>query len=222
MKFLLCSIGTRGDMEPFLAVGDLLSQAGHEVICVMPDQFRALVADTSHQFVPLDRRFMDLIDGESGRAIMGQKGSVFARLRAYAQLVKDSLQLQRDIVREQKEYIEQFQPDRVICHPKCIFARVWGMKHPGRAICVSPVPNMTHPVSDASPIGFANDFGPWGNRLSFSFVNNLTAMMAARYVKPYKGFFEGVKLSRSTIFQYFRNTERVLYLVSPSFGSTAG
>lgn len=206
-------------MEPFLAIGDILAQAGHEVVCVMPEQFRDLVSDTPHQFAPLDRRFMDLIDGEAGRAIMGQKGSVWVRLGAYAQLVRDSLQLQRDIIREQKEYIEQFRPDRVISHPKCIFARIWGMKHPGRAICVSPVPNMTHPVAESSHIGFAKDFGPWGNRLSFSIVNNLTALMAARYTKPYRSCFAGLKLSRSSIFHYLRYQERVLYLVSPSLVS---
>ncbi|MFT5018271.1 MAG: sterol 3beta-glucosyltransferase, partial [Limisphaerales bacterium] len=42
MKFLLLSIGTRGDAEPFLAVGDLLQRAGHEVVIALPAQFRHL------------------------------------------------------------------------------------------------------------------------------------------------------------------------------------
>ena len=32
MKILLVSIGTRGDMEPFLAIGEILREKGHEVI----------------------------------------------------------------------------------------------------------------------------------------------------------------------------------------------
>jgi len=33
MKILLISIGTRGDMEPFLAIGEILKEKGHQVIC---------------------------------------------------------------------------------------------------------------------------------------------------------------------------------------------
>ena len=32
MKILLTSIGTRGDIEPFLAVGERLEQRGHQVV----------------------------------------------------------------------------------------------------------------------------------------------------------------------------------------------
>jgi len=38
MKVVLISIGSRGDMEPFLAAGYQLKQAGHEVLCAMPAQ----------------------------------------------------------------------------------------------------------------------------------------------------------------------------------------
>ena len=31
MKILLCSIGSRGDIQPFLVLGDYLSKNGHEV-----------------------------------------------------------------------------------------------------------------------------------------------------------------------------------------------
>ena len=81
MKYLLLSIGTRGDMEPFLALGELLAARGHEVVCVMPDQFAALVADTPLGFRPLDRGFLELIEGETGRAFMGQKGNFIHRLK---------------------------------------------------------------------------------------------------------------------------------------------
>ena len=36
MKIILTSVGTRGDMEPFLVIGELLENNGHEVICGFP------------------------------------------------------------------------------------------------------------------------------------------------------------------------------------------
>ncbi len=35
MKIVLISIGTRGDMEPFMAIGEILKEKGHRVICAL-------------------------------------------------------------------------------------------------------------------------------------------------------------------------------------------
>ncbi|MFC2090994.1 glycosyltransferase, partial [Bacteroidota bacterium] len=40
MKILLTSIGTRGDIEPFLAIGKMLKEKGHQVICAFSEKFR--------------------------------------------------------------------------------------------------------------------------------------------------------------------------------------
>jgi UDP:flavonoid glycosyltransferase YjiC (YdhE family) len=51
MKIILLSIGTRGDMEPFLAIGELLKERGHQVICAFPGQFRELAEDSEMEFI---------------------------------------------------------------------------------------------------------------------------------------------------------------------------
>jgi len=38
-KILLMSLGSRGDMGPFLALGEELLEQGHEIACCMPAQF---------------------------------------------------------------------------------------------------------------------------------------------------------------------------------------
>ncbi|TFG93602.1 MAG: glycosyltransferase, partial [Candidatus Atribacteria bacterium] len=42
MKTILTAIGTQGDIEPFLAVGKILKEKGHQVICAFSEQFREL------------------------------------------------------------------------------------------------------------------------------------------------------------------------------------
>jgi UDP:flavonoid glycosyltransferase YjiC (YdhE family) len=49
MKVILCSIGTRGDIEPFLAIAQLLSSKKWEVLCAFPAFGGALTPD-SHKF----------------------------------------------------------------------------------------------------------------------------------------------------------------------------
>jgi len=60
MKVILCSIGTRGDIEPFLAIAQLLSSKKWEVLCVFPEQFRATVEEMGFSFKGFDKEFLEL------------------------------------------------------------------------------------------------------------------------------------------------------------------
>lgn len=201
-------------MEPFLAIGDLLNNAGHEAICIMPAQFRELATKAGLKFEPLDHRFLELIEGDAGKAIMGQKGSGLRRIGHLAKLAKESLGIQKKIVVEQRDYVMEYQPDRVLYHPKCVFARAWGMANPGKAIAISPIPNWLHPVRKYPHIAFSTNFGERGNLWTYAFVNFMTALMSARYNKAFADDFPGLKISRKAMSTYMREQERVLYLVS--------
>lgn len=74
MKILLTSIGSRGDIEPFLALGRLLKEQGHKVA------FAALIPK-GFNFYPLSRRVIELIESEEGRIIMGGKASLLRKTR---------------------------------------------------------------------------------------------------------------------------------------------
>ena len=58
MKIILMSVGTRGDMEPFLAIGELLEKKGHQVICAFPEQFRNLAINSNLEFASLGNKFI--------------------------------------------------------------------------------------------------------------------------------------------------------------------
>jgi UDP:flavonoid glycosyltransferase YjiC (YdhE family) len=80
MKIILISIGTRGDMEPFLAVGELLKENGHQVLCAFPEQFRNLAKDWQLEFASLGPKFIDLSESEVGKAVMGGSESSLSAL----------------------------------------------------------------------------------------------------------------------------------------------
>ena len=84
MKILLTSIGTRGDMEPFLAIADMLKAAGHKTVCLFPEQFRPLAEDGGHRFESLGPEFMDLLESPLGKIVMGGSGTTWQKIRSYA------------------------------------------------------------------------------------------------------------------------------------------
>ncbi|MEM6396028.1 MAG: glycosyltransferase [Bacteroidota bacterium] len=214
MKILLMSIGTRGDMEPLLAIGDVLTQAGHELRCVMPAQFEELVADTELEFRPLDRRFLELLDTQAGQAIMGQKGGAWSRMRQYFSLARQSIKMQKQLIAEQRNYLTEFQPDRVLYHPKALYGRMFGMANPGKAIAISPIANWLHPVDEYPHVAFNRNFGKKWNRRTYQAVNWVTAKMTARMGKDFSQDLNGHAFTGRSVLKYMKNQEQVFYMVS--------
>ena len=64
MKIILLSIGTRGDMEPFLSLGEILLEKGHQAICAFPEQFRDLAKESNMEFASLGTKFIEIFDSD--------------------------------------------------------------------------------------------------------------------------------------------------------------
>ena len=74
MKIILMSVGTRGDMEPFLAIGEIMQERGHQFICAFPEQFRNLALDSNFEFASLGSKLIELLESDIGKAAMGSGG----------------------------------------------------------------------------------------------------------------------------------------------------
>lgn len=74
MRITILTLGTRGDVQPFVALGVGLQQAGHDVTVVTAEQFADFVAARGLAFAPLDRRFLEMIDTSAGKAVFDNGG----------------------------------------------------------------------------------------------------------------------------------------------------
>src|SRR5690606_21817703 len=121
MKVILTSIGTRGDMEPFLAIGELLKQRGHDVICLFPEQFRSLAEDSGLGFASLGSEFLEMIDSKDGKAALGGSGSFIHKVIAVIRLARHFKRINKNMVNRQYEVIETEKPDRLIHNAKVMY-----------------------------------------------------------------------------------------------------
>lgn len=153
MKAILFSIGTRGDIEPFLAIAQLLKDREWEVICVFPEQFRKIVEDMGVDFRGFSKEFLDLLEGKEAKMFMGGRGSIFKRIGILVKMSRQGIRLSKDIIALQHRIQIEETPDRIIYHPKCNFNIVWGMAHPGKSIMVNPLPGMVHPIDHITVLG---------------------------------------------------------------------
>ena len=170
MKIILTSIGTRGDMEPFLAIGEIFQEKGHQIICLFPEQFRSLVEDAGFEFASLGKEFIEMLESPAGKIAMGGGRFGFKKLRAYIKLISMQSEVNKEMIMKQESVIEQAQPDRVIHNGKVIYPVIWSMKNQGKTSLISPVPYL-HYVKDHAHVVFNKNYGPFINKLTYNLAN---------------------------------------------------
>src|SRR5487761_1383728 len=69
MRALLLTVGSQGDVQPFVALASRLRSGGHEAVLAAPALYRGLAAACDVPFVPLD---LDL--DRLGVTLAGQHG----------------------------------------------------------------------------------------------------------------------------------------------------
>lgn len=185
MKVILISIGTRGDMEPFLAIGDILKEKGCHVICAFPEQFRKLAEDADMEFRSLGLKFTELLDSDDGKAALGGSGSVLKKMLAYIKLALKQKDINKELVNRQYALIESDNPDRIVYNGKAIYPIIWGIHNRGKTILVSPVPYM-HYVKNHTHVAFNSNYGSFLNKLTYGLANLgliMTVQITAKWLK---------------------------------------
>ena len=86
MKVLMLTLGTRGDVQPFVALALELGKAGHEAVLAAPGMFEAFVTGHGVAFAHLDDGPMRLMDTSGVREAM--ESGVWARVALARQLPK--------------------------------------------------------------------------------------------------------------------------------------
>lgn len=169
MQIFITSIGTRGDIEPFLSVGDMLHKQGHQITYAFPEQFSQLVPKANNHF-PLSPKIIDLIQSEEGQTVMG-KANIFAKLKALIYLYKQGKTINKEITYQHHKAFQHTRPDIIIHNTKCSFPFIWGLKHNISTVLLSPVPYLIHSVKHHAHIGFNQNYGHYLNQLTYKLAN---------------------------------------------------
>lgn len=169
MKILLTSVGTRGDIEPFIAIGEILNKKGHKVTLSFPENFKNLIPENL-TFRPLSSKITELVESKQGRVIMG-KAKIIDKIKAIIHLYKNGKIINSELVEQQYEIIENENPDLIIHNVKTNYPFLWSIKNKKRTILLSPVPYFMYYVEGHSHIGFNKNYGNLLNKLTYKISN---------------------------------------------------
>ncbi|MCA6074262.1 glycosyltransferase [Fulvivirga sedimenti] len=212
MKIVLISIGTRGDVEPFLAIAERLKDQGHTIFCAFPAQYEKLAIEIGVGFYPLKKEFLEMLDSPNGRIALGGGSSLADRFRAMYKLYKMNRVVSFEMLKQQHDLLETERPDLVLHSLKAMYPISWHIQNPGKAVTVSPIPCVVHPLDTMSAIFLmGKNFGSRINRWSYRF----SRMLSMRFTKNQLRKIGISNISTRDLIESLVS-EKFIYTISPS------
>lgn len=159
MRLAIHTLGTRGDVQPYVALARGLMAAGCEVVLATAVRFESFVVAHGVPFAPLPDDFLDLMDTPEGRAALSGRSTLTWTLR----LVRQVRPMMRRLLDAQWAAVGG--ADAIIYHPKALGSAHIAERLGIPAICAFTLPGMTPTRAFPSPMLPFADLGPL-NRLS--------------------------------------------------------
>lgn len=183
MKILIATIGTRGDVQPFLALAIGLKASGHNVtICTCP-RFRNLISEHGIGFAHLEDGLLELLESDFGRAVFENLNDVWGVLRTIPKVLKRVGPIHHRMVDDCWSAAETSDPDLIIFHPKmfCVPSFAAVREIPAILTMFQPL----HVPTGDRPL-FGRSFGRFYNRCTYHLVHRLTKFGTRGYMHPWR------------------------------------
>jgi sterol 3beta-glucosyltransferase len=166
-KILINTFGTRGDIQPFIALGKGLKAAGYEVGVCTSEGYQSFVEAHQLQYVFMDNELLRL-----SQAVLGETDGIGGALK----IVRKMNAAMRRSMDDEWNAARTFNPDLIIYHPKCLGSYHIAEKLHIPAIMSIPLPFYT--PTRAFPVPFmANvQLGEWFNQFSYRLMGLSSGM----------------------------------------------
>lgn len=182
MRFSIHTLGTRGDMQPYLALARGMRSRGHEVMIVAPDQFGDMALAEGVGFTPLPAAFLDILDSPEAREAIGNSKPGFG---AGFKLLKHYRGLMRQVLDAEWQSARDFRPDAILYHAKALGAPHVATRLGIASFLASPLPGFTPTSAFPTPVlPFAN-LGPL-NRLSHALMIHGGNVIFAKGIRQWR------------------------------------
>lgn len=162
MRIALLSVGTRGDVQPYIALGKGLAERGHEVVLAAPENFQPWVEGHGLRFQSMGVDTQDFFQSPQVRPLLN--GNLLALVKI---LRKTLVPIMRQILDATWEASRR--AEVIVFHPKAGGAVDVAEVTGASIICAAPVPMF--PTSAFPFFLLPGNFGPWLNRLTYKPLN---------------------------------------------------
>ncbi len=186
MRIFILTLGTRGDVQPYVALGKGLISQGHEVTICTSSSFEGFITEHGVGYGYMNNEILKLIDTDAGRDAVEDSGSIFGWMKTMIALTKQVKPLQKMMIEDAWKLAVQVQPDLIIYHPKAMAGPHIAEKLDIPRIMSVPLPIFT-PTAEFPSMVFPNlKLGGWYNRLTYTLSVKLAWMQYRGIINPWR------------------------------------
>ncbi len=186
MHVMIMTLGTRGDVQPYVALGKGLLANGHQVTICTSQRFETFITDHGLDYGYMNDEALALIDSEEVRALMGNVSNVFTALKMAAKMSRRVGPLQKMMIADSWAATEQANPDVIIFHQKAYGATHFAEKLGIPTILAPTLPQFV-PTANFAAIGFPKlPLGGGYNRFTYNLTRRLTVMGISGYTNRWR------------------------------------
>lgn len=169
-KILVLTYGTRGDVEPFIALACGLVGRGHKVTICTAKRFGDWVKEFGLAFEPMSNASLDVIDTPDGKTMLEGSSGRLRRIAAGVRLARTAGPINEAMSRDAWAAAQSTDPDLIVYHPKVMAA-----PHIGEALGIPVVMALLQPMivptKDFPPVGLPRLSIPGYNRFAYNLVS---------------------------------------------------
>lgn len=181
MKVCFFTLGTRGDVQPYVALGRELIKEGHQATICAGESFRQLVESNGIDFVPTTSDLIAIAASPEGKAILEHPIRNFKlALRCTSEVINPAY---RKTLEE--FYTAAAAADVIIYHPKALGAVDIALKRGIPCVSMPPVP-ITFPVSEFANLAVTTkNLGKWLNKATYR-VNKIAERSQINLINDFR------------------------------------
>lgn len=185
MKIGLLTAGSRGDIQPFIALASGLLQQGYEVCLIAPQNFSDIALRYEIAFHPVALDMQAILQGESGDMMMTSNINPLKLVRSMRDMVRPIF---IDAANDTREVLADC--DLVIMHQAtAVLGTIVCEYHQIPFILASPAPLL--PTRNHPAIIFPSfSLGAWYNRLSYTLFMRIIWSVFAEDINKLRGLWK--------------------------------
>ncbi len=186
MNIFIVTLGTLGDVQPYVALGKGLKAAGHRVTLCTSSSFESFITGHGLIYGYLNNDLVDLARSDVGRAILENANNVFKIITATIKMTRLSAPMQRAMLKDSWEAAKNADPDLIIFHPLAFGGPHIAEKLGVPCILAIPLP-MLVPTAELPNFGFpAWRLGRWYNRATHAVALKTMNLVTRGFVKQWR------------------------------------
>jgi sterol 3beta-glucosyltransferase len=210
MHILILTLGSRGDVQPYIALGIGLQAAGHTVTLTTLPTFEGVATEHRLAFRPLRGEFLELLQTPAGKAAIVGKGNPLALLRMVTPMLRGMLD---------DGWSAAQGVDAIIYHPKALGGHSIAEKLGIPGILALPLPLYSPTRAFPSPILPITQLGAGLNYASHQLIVRLASASTRGMLNRWRKEVLGLPAAGDELMLSGRPTLR-LYAYSPALVPT--